>query len=99
MGWSWRRTGVTLARNFVVTLTSARLTTATRTEADGRFLFEGIPLGTFHLDLLDPVGCGIQKAEGSLTTNGQAFDAEASPWTTRPSRSRGSAPFTPRDGS
>ncbi len=67
--------GATPARGITVTLTSPRLTTVTTSEGDGRFLFEGIPLGVFHLDLLDPVGGGIQRADGSLTTNGQAFNA------------------------
>ncbi len=66
--------GTTPARGAVVTLTSPRLTVATRTEAGGRFLLEAIPLGALHLDLLDPVGGGIQKADGSLTLNGQTWD-------------------------
>ncbi len=69
--------GVSAARGVSVTLSSAQITAVSATDNTGAFAFQSIPLGSFRLDLLDPFGGGIQKAAGSLTVNGQTFDAGA----------------------
>ena len=48
--------------------------TARSTGSDGRFRFDGIPLGAIRLEAVVQQVSGLQHAEGTLSSNGQELD-------------------------